>query len=265
MISGSINLGILFVVTISFFVPVVILMWLMIKRHAKMIIYMLLFGVFARIPGLIVQTIVLYGLDSIDGYTNIGFAVRSIINNTVYAAVCVVSIAVLLMILKKNGLTYNRAWTIAVGYSALDVIVATGLSYMMKMMNIALINDGSIYTKYGAAEAASLVKDINNLTIGDCVNDAFGAVITIFISALCIIVLLYGLAKAKLLQAALISFFVIFIYRTGDSLITEYLGNKPACAFKLIVFIGIIGTMFRLQKNEKEMMIKPESMTNGTL
>ena len=260
MIAQSGLIGMLLAITICFFAPAAILFWLMVKKRTKMVLFMLIFGAITRIAGLIVQAFLVYCLDNIDGYMQMHLAIRIIISNIIYALIAVMTLAGLLLLLKKNGLTYARAWTISVGYSALEVMLGIGMSYSMKLINYAKIKDGSINDEYTKEQVAKLTEEISNTTFLGSINDGYGAVLTIIITALCVVLLLYGLSKDKLSNAITVTGAIIFVYQTVDKLVTTYAGNIASCVVKTLVLVAVLIVMKKLSAKEKEMMIKPQSM-----
>lgn len=262
MISNSLILGMFLAITICFFTPVVVLMWLLLKRHAKRMIYMLMFGVIARVGVLFVQTFITFCLDSVDGYQKMSKAVLFLVNDALYSVIVVCAIYVILTLIRNDGLTFNRVVTMSVGFSTLGMIAGTGLSYFTKITNVVDINNGSIYSKYGENGAQKIIDAITADTFLSCITDSYTTIAVMAVCSLCFVVVLYGMAKDKMRHAVSFTILCIFIQRFFTDSFVEYTNDVIVLLFDTLIIVSCLYVLVSIGKKEKEIMIKPRSMIN---
>lgn len=257
MYSQSFLLAVLITITACFFTPMLLLMWLMAKRRAKRVIFMLLFGVFARLACLIVQFPASKILNEISAIGDMG---SLLITQTIFGVTTVLVLWGMLRLLKKDGLNYNRVFTISLGFSALEVMVGTGMAYIARLMSIVSIQDGSIYEMYGSEEAAQIIDDIDSIGVIGAMMDASSAITTIFLMAAVILIVLFSMAKNKMKTIFPILMCGVVVKNIVSALIKLGTLGVLSIIFDLIVLGFSIVTIMKMMKIEKEIMIKPESM-----
>ena len=258
MISNSVMIAMVVTIAVCFVTPAIVLAWLMIKKRARRMVIMFVFGAMARIAAIIIQLPVITMLNSLDGYTDMAKYIQIIISNIIYAGTVVLAITVLLQVIRKNGLNYNRAWTIFVGAAAVDMIVGTGISYFAKMTLATSINDGSIYNTYDNAE--ELVKGVNSITVSFCMADAVSAIATIFVSAAATLLILYGISNKKLEKTLSVVFAMEYINLVGGGIISTYTNPVFAMIFEFIMIVINLYVIIRISKKVDKLVIKPASM-----
>ena len=257
MYSQGFFLAVLLTITICFFTPMLLLMWLMAKRRAKRVIFMILFGVLARVACLIVQFPASNILNKVLGEDAL---MSLIITQAIFGIATVLIMFGTLKILKKDGLNYNRVFTISIGFSALEVMVGTGMTYIARLMSIVSIQDGSIYEMYGNEQATQIIDDINSVGVSGAIMDLASVLATIFLSAAVMVLLLYIMAKNKmssiflvLITGVLIKYIISALLKWADFEIISII-------FDLVIVVLSIIILKKLMKMEKEIMIKPKSM-----
>lgn len=251
---------VLLTISVCFFTPLAVIAWLMVKRKAKRIVFMLVFGVTSRAIGLIIQVPLLLMLGQIDGFTELPFWIYSTITGLVSAVVGVVGICIVLFLIKKNGLNYNRAATIGTGFAAVDIIVGTGMSYLAKLMLIPQIKDGSIYDNYSKDQSMTL---IDSITATSCIADALCVVVTMAVAILILLLLVYGMANGKFSNMVSISFAIECAYMILKSVVAHYFGIIVGIVVLVIMLIISVAGLVIMTRRQENMVIKPESMLHN--
>ncbi len=257
MYSQGFLLAVLITITTCFFTPMLLLMWIMAKRRAKRVIFMLLFGVLARVACLIVQFPASKILSASLGEDNL---VSLIITQAIFGVATVLVMFGTLKILKKDGLNYNRVFTISLGYSALEVMVGTGMTYIARLMSVVSIQDGSIYEMYGNEQAAQIIDDINSIGISGAIMDSASALATIFLSVALMMCILYAMAKNRSGKVIPLACVGVLVKYTVSSLLKWSNLEVVSIIFDMVIVFISIFILIKLMKIEKEIMIKPKSM-----
>ena len=263
MLSDSQILCMMITITACFFTPMLLLMWLMVKRRARRIPYMLFFGVLLRIACLIIQFPLISLISKAFTDNDIKMKILGVfLNQLVYSLTLVLMSWALLELLRKNGLNFNRVWTISLGYSALEIMAGTGLSYIGKVILASSIKDGSIYDSYTKDEAQKLISEINELGTQVCIQDAISAIATVFMVAASMLIILYAMAKGKKNKLIILNLLAVSIKYIIDAMLSlTAIGALSGMVFNVMVIAAAIYLSFRMLKIEKEIMIKPVQTT----
>lgn len=262
MLSNSIIIGMLVTITACFFAPVIMLFWLLIRRHAKRMIYMLLFGIIGRVLVVFVQLMIKRVLEEFESFNNLNGIIKILANDLIYMIIIIAVMIGLLYLLKPDGLTYNRVITISVGFSGVGILIGTGMTYLIKIANALSVKSGEIYNNYTKERADKIIESLSEESIIKCIFDAIASITIMMLFATVLVALLYALANNQMLKITLICSTTILVQKVLIDICNYYSKEVLGIILNIIVLAMSIFVLLLFQKKEKEMMIKPLSMIN---
>ncbi len=260
MISNSVIAGILIAITACFFIPFALLTWLLVFRRAKRIIYMLIFGIIARAVTIFAQSFVVFTFDNIKGYDNLPYILRLTISDVIAGVLCIALLCILFAFIKSEGLNFNRAFTIAVGFGSVEAVAGTGISYYIMLVNAFEIRTQGVTDKFHEGQGAALFEKITSQSFMSGIAVALTVTTSILACAMAAQLILYGMVNNKEKLLACIAFAVMFISKFGTDVAGHYAGDAVTVIFDIIYIVIVVYALLRILKMEKSMVIKPRSM-----
>lgn len=262
MVSQNLITAIGVMLSVCFVTPVVILMWLMLMRKAKNALFLFLIGILAFIGGYLVLALpVRLAVTQRDFYKQYQAShrvVAQLLPSFDYALMVVGTILIFLLIMKSGGITFNRCLAFSVGYAGLSNIYFYGISYYT-LLNIAMnMKDGTLakhYPKASADEIKKLEDSVTSLSVPGICAITVRELVFFIITAAVVTALVYAVIIKKPVRITAAAFAYVFVFDLINSL-TEV----TAMIVSLIMAVPAFLLLYKINKEPKKVMIKPESM-----
>lgn len=260
-------MSMIFALMTTFMAPVVVLMWLLIKKKAKSVLFLFLIGAMAFFAGYIVLVVPLeffvFSKEAYNTFAQNHFYLSSLISTLDLSLAMVVPAIVFMYIIKPGGITFNRCIAFSVGYYGIYNAYSYGIKYITNFTLMESIQNDTLADKYPNASAESLeeiTKSITDASAFQYLAEGTKHVLLYAIGMAIVLSVVLGMINKKIVPVALKMFGYICVWIYAYNIVEHYI--HPAAAIPVIV-VGVIPailTIKKISKNPKDVMIKPEAM-----
>lgn len=267
MVSTGLLMSMIFALMTTFMAPVMVLMWLLVKKKAKSVLFLFLIGVMSFFAGYILLVVPFdFFVFSKEAFTE--FATKynfltSLITAVDFGLAVTIAMVVFMYILKPGGITFNRTVAYAMGFFGIYNMYSFGIKYISNFMMLESIQNDTLEQKYPNASQEALLdmkKKITDASAFQYISEGIRHAMFLIVGTALALTLVYGIIHKKIVPAALKMLgYIIGCYYVYE-VVEHYI--HPGVAIPVMVAISIPAIMIikRFAKNPKDVMIKPEAM-----
>ncbi len=267
MISSVLTLSMTFALMTTFIVPVVVLMWLLVKKRAKSVLMLFAIGAMSFFAGHLALVVPLdffiFSKEAFSDFSENYYYLAGLIRALDTTFAMLVAIIGFMYILKPGGINFNRCISYAVGFFGLYNIYNYGIKYISKITILDAINAGTLEENYPDAGKDTLDKMVEEITndsplyyVAEGLEHCFMIIVGLSI----VFAIVYGMANKKIVPAALSSLGYLLVWNYARLLLGHY--THPIIALLVIIALTLpaVYVIKKISQRPKDVMIKPESM-----
>lgn len=267
MVSAGLLMSMFFALMSTFMVPVVVLMWLLIKKKARSVLFLFLIGAMSFFAGYIVLVVPFdFFIFSKEGF--VAFAekykyISALINAVDFGLAVMVAMIVFMYILKPGGITFNRTIAYATGFFGIYNIYAYGIQYISKFTMMESIQNGTLADKYPNASKESIeqmTEEITGASFLQYLAESVRHIVFLIIGMAIALAVVYGIIHKKIVPAALKMFGYIVVCYYLYEVVEHYVHPGVTIPVMALAVIPAILIIKKISKNPKDVMVKPEAM-----
>ena len=267
MISTALLISMVFALMTTFMVPVVVLMWLLVKKKAKSVLFLFLIGAMSFFAGYILLVVpfdfFIFSKEAFTEFADKYNFISSLITAVDFGLAVIISMVVFMYILKPGGITFNRTVAYAMGFIGIYNIYSFGIKYISKFTMIESIQNDTLAEKYPNASAESLAQmkeDIIGVSSFQYIAEGVRHMAFLVIGAGVALAIVYGIIQKKIVPAALKMLgYVVGCYYVYE-VIEHYVHPAVAIPVMVVATVPAVLIIKKFAQNPKEVMIKPEAM-----
>lgn len=267
MIDSGLMLSMVFALMTTFMVPVVVLMWLLVKKKAKSVLFLFLIGAMSFFAGYILLVVpfdfFIFSKETFTEFADKYNFISSLIIAVDFGLAVIISMVAFMYILKPGGITFNRTVAYAMGFMGIYNMYSFGIKYISKFTMLESIQNDTLAEKYPNASPESLAQMKEEITGASSflyIAEAVRHVAFLTIGAGIALAIVYGIIQKKIVPEVL----KMLGYMIGCYYVYEVSSHyiHPAVAIPVMVVATIPAVLIikKFAKNPKEVMIKPEAM-----
>ena len=267
MIDSGLMMSMIFALMTTFMAPVVVLMWLLIKKKAKSVLFLFLIGIMSFFAGYIALFLpfdfFIYSKEPFTKFATDYYFAAWVINSFNLGVSVIVAMVVFIYILKPGGITFNRTVAYATGFFGIYNMYSFGIRYISNFMLMESIQNDTLAEKYSNATEEALQemeRIVTEASPFQYISEGMRHVMFLVIGVAVALTLDYGIIQKKIVPAAL----KMLGYVTGSAylfgVISHYIHPGATIPFTVVACIPAILIIKKFAKNPKEVMIKPEAM-----
>ena len=267
MVSTGLLLSMIFALMTTFMVPVIVLMWLLIKKKAKSVLFLFLIGAMSFFAGYILLVVpfefFIFSKEAFTEFASKYNFVASLITAFDFGVAVMVAMVVFIYILKPGGITFNRMVAYAVGFFGIYNMYSYGIKYITKFTMIESIQNDTLAEKYPDASAESLAQikeDVLSVSSLEYIAQGVRHVALMIIGSAIAVTIVYAIINKKIVPAALKMFGYIVGACYAYDVVEHYVHPGATIPVMIVAVIPAILIIKKFAKNPKEVMIKPEAM-----
>ena len=267
MISTELLFSMVFALMTTFMAPVVVLMWLLIKKKARNALFLFLIGAMSFFAGYIVLVVPLeffvFSKDAYQTFADKYYYLSGLISALDLSVAMVVPVIVFIYILKPGGITFNRCIGFSMGYYGIYNTYTYGIKYITNFTLIESIQNDTLAKKYPDASAESLMEiqeSVTEVSAFKYLAEGAKQGVLYIIGIAIVLSIVYGIINKKIVPIALKMFGYMFAWMYAYNLVEHYIHSAVTIPVMIVGAIPAILIVKKISKNPKDVMIKPETM-----
>ena len=267
MVSTTMIMSMILALMTTFMVPVAVLMWLLIKKKAKSVLFLFLIGAMSFFAGYILLVVpfefFVFSKEAFIEFANQYKLIAALITAVDFGLAVIASMVSFIYILKPGGITFNRMVAYAIGYFGIYNMYSFGIKYISKFTMIESIQNDTLAEKYPDASAETLAQikeDILGVSSVQYIAESVRHAALLTIGSAVALTIVYGIIQKKIVPAALKMLGYVIGCCYAYDIVGHYVHLGATIPVMLVAIIPAIIIIKKFAKNPKDVMIKPEAM-----